>query len=80
MADNDIVNEGVARDVLGHFGEKGGWHAGGFTEALLALISKADMHNKRRLAEGFPEHVTAMILAQETPNGIERLQKIAGVI
>jgi hypothetical protein len=79
MSDRDLVTDNTARDVLGHFAEHGGWEPGGFIQSLLVTITKADPVNKRLLAEGFPEHVTAMIWAQETYDGIQRLQAIVGV-
>lgn len=66
----------TARDVLGYFGCKGGWNAGSFTTNLMTAIGSADPENRAKLALGFPELVTALIMAQNTTDGISKLQKL----
>lgn len=76
--DENITKE-IARDVLGHFGEEGGWMPGGFTNALLVAIGKADTMNRGLLAQGFPGYVAAMNLAQHSYEGIDELKALVGI-
>jgi hypothetical protein len=53
----------AAQTVLFWSGDLGGTN-GSFMENLMAAISRADMSNRARLAEGFPELVTAYLMWQ----------------
>lgn len=52
---------------------------GGFAEALVNTILRADMMNRARLRLGFPALVDAVNLYQNTEHGHEELRKIARV-
>ncbi len=50
------------------------WTMGGgtnFHALLYTLIQKADMDNRRRLANGFPEEVRAFLIWQNSPDEME---------
>ncbi|MCP3820118.1 hypothetical protein NLX86_19055 [Streptomyces sp. A3M-1-3] len=66
----------TAAHVLFHFG-RGGYQAGSFTQHLIALIARADMVNKAKLAAVYPDYAAAVIAMEYDPNGIAALQKIA---
>lgn len=53
---------------------------GTFVKALVALIAKADQHNRARLGFAFPAHVAAVQLIEGHPDGLARLRAIAGVV
>lgn len=55
---DDTKNLGM--QILGFYGHEG-HRPGGFLEALLTARSKADMSNKYRLDEGFPELSSLML-------------------
>jgi hypothetical protein len=74
--DIDSITAEDAQHVLFYYGE-GGVQAGGFTNALLLAIFKADHHNKFLLAKSYPGLVTAMRVASEAEDGIECLKEIA---
>jgi hypothetical protein len=67
----------VAAHVLFHYGQEGGYQAGGFTTDLLSAMGKADPTNLDRLALGFPAYVAAITAVQYDPNGVAHLQDIA---
>lgn len=50
----------VARHVLWFYRNSEGEHPGGFVEALLTAISRADLTNKARLELAFPVYVETM--------------------
>lgn len=66
-----------AAHVLWHVGDKRGLPPGGFTEALLVAIGKADAWNRGRLFVAFPGLVQAMQLSF-TEAGRDELARIAG--
>jgi hypothetical protein len=66
----------VAAHVLAHYGQEGGYQAGGFTQLIISAIDRADPTNKAKLELGFPEYVAAVNVAQYSRNGIEYLQSI----
>lgn len=66
----------TAQHVLFHFGA-GGYQPGSFTQQLITTIAMADPGNQARMALGFPNEVAAVQLAQNDPNGIDQLQRIA---
>lgn len=65
--------EQAIRHVLGHFRLPGGYQGGGFTEALLTTIGKADLANRELLRLGFPNEVWAMNKAQNEEGGVAEL-------
>ena len=66
----------VVFHTLWHFtGE--GMEPGGFPEALLLAMGRADQQNLYRLALGFPEYADAWRLVTETPGGLQLLHDIA---
>lgn len=71
----DIPAE-VANHVLSHFG-RGGYPAGDWTESLISLIDRADMANRAKLLNAFPDYGAAVLLMKYDPNGTEYLQKVA---
>ena len=69
------ISRDVAANVLYHFrGE--GYPGGSFIEALLLAFARADTINRFNLGVGFPEHLHAVVLATEDPNGIDKLRAI----
>ena len=70
----DIPPE-VASQVLYHF-DGTGYAAGGFFRQLINAAATADPDNRSRLGLGFPDYVRAVVLAKETPGGIEALKLI----
>lgn len=75
-----IIDGQAAHAALWHFDRQPGvWEPGGFTIALVEVITRADPENRARLALGFPELVAAVLLAQGRTDGIERLRKIARI-
>ncbi|MFR9796577.1 hypothetical protein ACL02U_11835 [Streptomyces sp. MS06] len=68
----------VAAHVLSHFG-RGGYPAGDWAESLISLIDRADMANRARLANAFPDYGAAIYLAKYDEDGITTLQQIAGL-
>lgn len=69
----------VAAHVLAFYGKDGGKQPGSFTEYLIHAISHADMVNTAKLAELYPDYVTAVTAAQYDPDGIAALQRAAGI-
>jgi hypothetical protein len=74
--DSITIPPDVAAHVLFHYGRDGGYQAGSFTTALLAVMGTADPSNLDRLAAGFPDYVAAVTAIQYDPDGVERLQAI----
>lgn len=69
----------TARHVLFHYGRPGGWKPGRFTVLLMDAIDAADVVHTARLATAYPELAAAMDIAANRPDGIDRLQRIAGI-
>ncbi|MFL4904879.1 hypothetical protein ACJ6WF_17230 [Streptomyces sp. MMS24-I2-30] len=70
------ITADVAAHVLSHFG-RGGYPAGDWTESLITLIDRADMANRAKLANAFPEYGAAVLLAKYDEQGITTLTAIA---
>lgn len=66
----------TANHVLWHFGH-GGYQPGTFTEKLLAALCAADMDNKAKLADAYPDYAAAVIAIEYDPDGVTNLQRIA---
>ncbi len=66
----------TANHVLFHFG-RGGYQAGSFTEYLIHALCAADMVNKAKLAEVYPDYAAAVIAMEYDPDGVANLQRIA---
>lgn len=66
----------VAAHVLSHFG-RGGYPAGDWSERLITLIDTADMINRAKLLDAFPDYGAAVLLAKYDEEGIATLQRIA---
>ncbi|MFJ3507856.1 hypothetical protein [Streptomyces luteogriseus] len=66
----------VAAHVLSHFG-RGGYPAGDWSEALITLIDRADMANRAKLLNAFPDYGAAVLLAKYDEHGIATLLDIA---
>lgn len=73
---SEEITPTIAQHVLWHYGEPG-MEPGSFTKALIALIARADPHNRRRLATAAPGYVAACNWAEATDGGIADLRKIA---
>ena len=71
------VDERTANHVLHYFRGGEGYEGGDFANALIKATCHADVHNKLRLAEGFPAEVAAVRLAKDHPEGIAILRTIA---
>jgi hypothetical protein len=67
----------TANHVLFHFG-RGGYQAGTFTQILIAALCAADMTNKAKLADAYPDYAAAVIAMEYDPDGAANLQRIAG--
>lgn len=70
-----IITKDVAAHVLSHYNH-GGHEGGSFTTALIALIAKADLLNRAKLEQAFPDYVAAVELAANTPGGIDFLKDL----
>ncbi|WP_309049270.1 hypothetical protein [Streptomyces sp.] len=73
------ISSDTARHVLWHYSNPNGFRPGSFTQKLMQTIDAADVIHTARLSTVYPELVAAMNLAANDPNGIARLQRIAGV-
>ncbi|MEV8045913.1 hypothetical protein AB0P02_19010 [Streptomyces griseoluteus] len=73
------IDAETARHVLWHYGHPSGWVPGSFTVLLMRVIDAADYVHKNRLRTVYPELVAAMDLAATREDGIDRLQRIAGI-
>ncbi|MEV0917891.1 hypothetical protein AB0I93_26985 [Streptomyces sp. NPDC049967] len=73
------ITEDTARHVLWTFGTEGGYRPGTFTQKLLELLAYADQDNTAKLAVVYPGEAEAVRIAKYEKNGVEQLQKIAGV-
>ena len=74
-APSGLISQEEAAHVLFHFrGE--GYQPGSFVEALLLAFSRADVGNRLALRRGFPSYYEAMNLAQNDPDGIDKLRAI----
>lgn len=67
----------TAAHVLWMFG-RGGYSPGTFTQHLLGAFNIADEVNFTRLETAYPEYAAAVAAAQYDPDGVARLQQIAG--
>lgn len=67
------------RFVLGYFGYKGGWQAGGFTQLIMQAYQKADPQNKARLRLAFPILAEAMDTVLDSLTGIKELAARVGI-
>lgn len=67
------------RYVLGYFGYKGGWQAGGFTSLIMQAYQKADPGNRARLRLGFPVLAEAMDTVLSSRQGIKELAARVGI-
>ncbi|NYV73111.1 hypothetical protein [Streptomyces sp. UH6] len=75
LTTSTVISPEVAAHVLSHFG-RGGYPAGDWTELLITLIDRADMANRAKLAQTFPDYGAAISLAKYDENGIAQLQHI----
>ncbi|MGW7597297.1 hypothetical protein [Streptomyces antimycoticus] len=66
----------TANHVLWHFGH-GGYQAGTFTQHLIRALATADMANKAKLANAYPDYAAAVIAMEYDPDGVANLQRIA---
>ncbi|MGR6922650.1 hypothetical protein ACU635_51065 [[Actinomadura] parvosata] len=73
---SEEITPTIAHHVLWHYGEPG-MEPGSFTKDLIALIARADPHNRRRLAAEYPGYVAACNWAEATDSGIADLRQIA---
>lgn len=73
--ENTTIPADVAAHVLSHFG-RGGYPAGDWTETLITLIDRADMTNRAKLANAYPDYGRAVLLAKYDEEGIAHLQAI----
>jgi hypothetical protein len=73
---SEEITPTIAHHVLWHYGEPG-MEPGSFTKDLIALIARADPHNRRRLAAEYPGYVAACNRAEATDTGIANLRQIA---
>lgn len=72
------LSDEVMRHVLWHFGDRRvGVQPGGFIVKLLSAMGAADSLNRAKLAEGFPDYVTAFELVALQPWGLEYLIGLA---
>ncbi|NYV73662.1 hypothetical protein [Streptomyces sp. UH6] len=74
--DPSQITRDDAQHVLYHFGH-GGWRPGSGTTAIIHAFTAVDPNHFRRLALGFPGLAAAIWIAQNTEDGIDRLQQIA---
>lgn len=72
-----VITSQIAWHVLWQY-DRGGVQPGQFTQRLMEAIDAADMHNVGILQGSYPELVAAMMAAKNDPDGIARLQRIAG--
>lgn len=68
----------IAAQVLWHYDATGGMEPGGFKQALIITLDKADRENVLRLSAVYPGYALAVHWAKNTEDGIARLQDIAG--
>ncbi|MFJ8791428.1 hypothetical protein [Streptomyces sp. NPDC102462] len=73
------IDAETARHVLFHYDAQGGFRPGRFTVLLMQAIDAADVLHTARLATAYPELSAAMDIAANRPDGIARLQRIAGI-
>lgn len=66
----------TANHVLWHYGH-GGYQAGTFTQHLISALATADMDNKAKLANAYPDYAAAVIAIEYDPDGVTNLQRIA---
>lgn len=71
------ISREVAANVLHFFRGTEGYAAGSFFTALYEAAARADLHNRAKLAAGFPEQMTAFSLAADRPDGLAILRQIA---
>lgn len=72
------VSAREAQAVLHHYRMPGGVEPGSFVQSLVETIARADPVNRLRLGIGFLGYVSAVYLAELTPDGIEWLRRRAG--
>lgn len=73
---NPSIPAEVAAHVLFHYG-RCGYPAGDWTADLISLIDRADMANRAKLTDTFPNYGAAIALAKYNEEGIATLQRIA---
>lgn len=75
--DRPVITLEVARQVLWHFGDTNlGVEPGGFWQAQLIAMTRADLSNLARLRVAFPEHVAAVTAVKNEPWGLDWLRSI----
>lgn len=77
--DTRTITPEIARHVLWHFGEPGGWKPGSFTQNLIRTIEAADVPNTAILAAAYPAYTAAVLLATNSEQGVRHLGQMAGV-
>lgn len=74
--DVPVIPAETANHVLFQFG-RGGYQAGTFTQHLISALCSADMANKAKLAEVYPDYAAAVIAMEYDRDGAANLQRIA---
>ncbi|MGH2381536.1 MAG: hypothetical protein ACRDG7_09990 [Candidatus Limnocylindria bacterium] len=75
------INPQIAHQVLWYYGlsdGRTGYRPGGFAEALLKAIGKADTNNRALLSLGYAGWVAACDLIERAEDGVDQLREIAG--
>lgn len=70
------ISPETANHVLWHFGH-GGHQPGTFTQNLITAFCSADLENKARLGEAYPDLLAAITAMEYDPDGIANLRRIA---
>ncbi|MBS1674452.1 MAG: hypothetical protein JSS74_10855 [Actinobacteria bacterium] len=78
MSSRVVLSPTVVRHTLWYFGDRNlGEDGGSFVARLFQLIAVADMENRGKLSEHWPEHVSAFAVAATTPWGMDWLRGLA---
>lgn len=73
-----VVSPEVARAVLWHHGDyNNGVQPGRFVERLLLTMSAADVENRAKLREAYPDYMSAFLAVSQQTWGMDWLQRIA---